>query len=266
MAAGPRPLPSTSYEEALWAAGHRFVAGVDEVGRGPLAGPVYAAAVILDPKVRPEWLGEVRDSKVMTAPERERLSEAIRQEVPAYGIGFATVHEIDAWGITVANRMAMVRALQALNAAPEHVLIDGPARLPNYAAPQRAIVDGDALCCTIAAASIVAKVARDAVMCRLDAVYPAYGFASHKGYATREHLEALERHGACIEHRRSWAAVQRWGALAGIGIPEYLRVDEMAPGLVAETAADGGRRGVGSPHPDPLPEGEGIAGEAWHAS
>jgi ribonuclease HII len=231
MAAGPRPLPSTSYEEALWAAGLGFVAGVDEVGRGPLAGPVYAAAVILDPNVRPGWLSEVRDSKVMTAPERERLSEAILREAPACGLGFATVHEINAWGITVANRMAMVRALQALRHAPEHVLIDGPARLPNFAAPQQAIVDGDALCCTISAASIVAKVTRDAVMCRLDTLYPVYGFASHKGYATREHLQALERHGMCIEHRRNWPAVQRRGALAsGDAIPDYLRADaEVAP-------------------------------------
>jgi ribonuclease HII len=225
MAAGPRPLPSTSYEEALWAAGYRLVAGVDEVGRGPLAGPVYAAAVILDPQARPGWLDELRDSKVLTAVERERLAEAVLREAPAVGVGSATVHEIDAWGITVANRMAMVRALQVLGIPPQHVLIDGPAKLPNYRAPQQAIVDGDALCCTIAAASIVAKVARDAVMCRLDEVYPAYGFASHKGYATREHLEQLERHGPCVEHRRSWLAVQRRGAVAaGEAIPEYLRV------------------------------------------
>jgi ribonuclease HII len=233
MAAGPRPSPSTSYEEALWAAGQRFVAGVDEVGRGPLAGPVYAAAVILDPKTRPGWLSEVRDSKVMTAPERERLSEAIRQDAPACALGWATVYEIDAWGITTANRMAMVRALQALSGAPQHVLIDGPARLPNYSAPQQAIIDGDALCCTISAASIVAKVARDAVMRGLDGLYPAYGFAAHKGYATREHIEALAQHGPCIQHRRSWAAVQRRGAAAisavsdaAEGIPEYLRASD----------------------------------------
>ncbi|HLG10978.1 MAG TPA: ribonuclease HII [Dehalococcoidia bacterium] len=217
-------MPSTSFEEALWAAGHPLVAGVDEVGRGPLAGPVYAAAVILDPDARPGWISELRDSKVLTATERERLSQAIRQEAPDFGVGWATVAEIDAWGISLANRMAMVRALQALSSRPQHVLIDGPQRLPNYAAPQRAIIDGDALCCTIAAASIVAKVARDAVMRRLDAVYPAYGFAAHKGYATREHLEALERHGACVEHRRSWAAVQRRGALAEVP-PEFMLKD-----------------------------------------
>ena len=221
MAAGPRPLPSTSYEEALWAAGANLVAGVDEVGRGPLAGPVYAAAVILDPGSRPGWISELRDSKVLSAPERERLSQAIRQEAPAFGVGWSTVPEIDAWGISMANRMAMVRALQALGSLPQHVLIDGPAKLPNYSAPQRAIVDGDALCCSIAAASIVAKVARDELMCQLDAVYPAYGFASHKGYATKEHLERLARYGPCIQHRLSWAAVQRRVSLPD-ALPPYL--------------------------------------------
>jgi ribonuclease HII len=213
MTAGTRPLPSTRFEEAFWAAGDMRVAGVDEVGRGPLAGPVYAAAVILNPHQHPGWLDEVRDSKVLLAPERERLAQAIRAEAGAYGIGWATVPEIDAWGITAANRMAMVRALQALGALPQRVLIDGPQKLPNFRAPQQAIVDGDALCCTIAAASIVAKVARDEVMCHLDTLYPVYGFASHKGYATRSHLEALERNGPCVQHRRSWAAVRRRGGL-----------------------------------------------------
>jgi len=178
----------------------------------------------------------LRDSKVLTATERERLSQAIREEAPAFGIGWGSVPEIDAWGISMANRMAMVRALQALSCAPQHVLIDGPARLPNYSAPQQAIVDGDALCCTIAAASIVAKVARDEVMCRLGELYPAYGFASHKGYATREHLEQLTRHGPCIEHRLSWAAVQRRVAL-GDAPPEYVL---KAGGLATE--AEGGPR------------------------
>jgi ribonuclease HII len=212
MTAGTRPLPSTSFEEAFWACGETLIAGVDEVGRGPLAGPVYAAAVILDPKRRPGWLSEVRDSKVLPAGERERLSQAIRAEAAAYGIGWSTVPEIDAWGITAANRMAMVRALQALDALPQRVLIDGPQTLPNYRAPQKAIVDGDALCCSIAAASIVAKVARDEVMCRLDTLFPRYGFAAHKGYATKSHLDALDQYGPCVQHRRSWLAVQRRGA------------------------------------------------------
>jgi ribonuclease HII len=213
MTAGTRPLPSTTFEEAFWACGETLIAGVDEVGRGPLAGPVYAAAVILDPRARPGWLREVRDSKVVPEAERERLAEAIRAESAAYGIGWATVPEIDAWGISLANRMAMVRALQALGALPQRVLIDGPQTLPNFAAPQKAIVDGDALCCSIAAASIVAKVARDEVMCHLDGQYPVYGFASHKGYATKSHLDALEQYGPCVQHRRSWGAVQRRGGM-----------------------------------------------------
>jgi len=208
MAAGPAPLPSTAFEEPLWAE-RRTVAGLDEVGRGPIAGPVFAAAVILDPATRPGWLCDLRDSKVLTASERERLSLAVREEAPAYGIGWATVAEIDAWGISAANRLAMVRALRALPARPEYVLIDGPSKLPGVPLPQRAIVDGDALCMSIAAASIVAKVARDEVMRRLDCLFPAYGFASHKGYATKEHLERLARHGPCVQHRRSWPAVQR---------------------------------------------------------
>ncbi len=211
MTAGTRPVPSTRFEEAFWACDETLVAGVDEVGRGPLAGPVYAAAVILDPKLRPYWLSEVRDSKVVPAAERERLAKAIRSEARAYGVGWAAVTEIDAWGITIANQVAMRRALQGLGTQAQRVLIDGPHTLPEMTTPQQAIVDGDALCCTIAAASIVAKVARDEVMCRLDAVFPVYGFASHKGYATKNHLDALAQHGPCAQHRRSWIAVQRRG-------------------------------------------------------
>ena len=212
MTAGPRPLPSTSVEEALWAGPCRYVAGVDEVGRGPLAGPVYAAAVILDPSARPGWLSEVRDSKVLTAAERERLSEVVRAEAPAFGVGWASVAEIDAWGITKANRVAMMRALSRLPLQAEHVLIDGPSRLPDWPAPQQAIVDGDATCASIAAASIVAKVARDAVMAQLDSYYPMYGFGSHKGYSTPFHLKQIELHGLCAQHRRSWGAVARRGS------------------------------------------------------
>lgn len=207
MAAGPRLQPSTREEEVLWASGRRLVAGVDEVGRGPLAGPVYAAAVILDPCSRPDWLKDVRDSKVLLAPQRERLSALIREETLAWGLGWATVGEIDGWGITLANRMAMIRALAALKVSPQYVLIDGPTGL-NTPHPQKAIVDGDATCASIAAASIVAKVARDAVMCQLDGIYPQYGFASHKGYATKDHLARLARFGASPQHRRSWPRVQ----------------------------------------------------------
>jgi ribonuclease HII len=194
---------------------------VDEVGRGPIAGPVYAAAVILHPDRRPDWLSELRDSKVLPASDRERLAEVVRREAFAFGIGWCTVTEIDQWGIGPANKRAMVRALNALPVWPEHVLIDGPLPI-NHPLPQKTIIDGDATCTSIAAASIVAKVARDALMCDLDREYPAYGFAAHKGYATKEHLERLDKYGPSVEHRRSWLAVQRRALLAGYEIPEYL--------------------------------------------
>jgi ribonuclease HII len=158
---------------------------------------------------------------MLLADDRERLSEVVRRESLAFGIGWASVGEIDAWGIGPANKTAMIRALMALPVRPQHVLIDGPLGI-NYPLPQKTIVDGDATCMSIAAASIVAKVARDALMCRLDEVHPEYGFAMHKGYATPEHLARLERYGACVQHRRSWAAVQRRSALAGFDIPDYL--------------------------------------------
>jgi ribonuclease HII len=214
MAAGPRPLPSTEAEETLWAAGRRFVAGVDEVGRGPLAGPVFAGAVILDSHCRPDWLTELRDSKELPAPARERLAQVIRQEALAHSIGWATVAEIDAWGITVANRIAMGRAVEGLTRRPQHLLIDGPATI-HLPIAQRAIVDGDATCMSIAAASIIAKVARDALMCDIDQLFPAYGFARNKGYSTPEHLARLAELGPCVYHRRSWLAVQRRGGLLG---------------------------------------------------
>lgn len=217
MAAGPRLQPSLHEEEALWAAGRRYVAGVDEVGRGPLAGPVFAAAVVLDSRCRGGWLSDLRDSKTLTAAERERLAECVRREAPAFAIGWATVPEIDTFGISAANKLAMRRALDGLKLRPHCVLIDGPATI-DYPLPQQAIIDGDALCTSIAAASIVAKVARDALMCDLDRFFPQYGFASHKGYATREHLERLARFGPCPQHRRSWRSVQ----LRGLGLGALL--------------------------------------------
>ena len=212
MAAGSRPQPSTAFEEALWASDHRFVAGVDEVGRGPLAGPVYAGAVILDPDARPGWWSELRDSKELLPNDRQRLSQAVRAEALAWGLGWSTVVEIDTYGISLANKMAMIRAIDALRLRPHYVLIDGPQTV-DHPLPQRAIVDGDAICTTIAAASIVAKVARDQVMCHLDHLYPDYGFAAHKGYATPDHLARIDRYGLCSQHRRSWAALQRRAAL-----------------------------------------------------
>lgn len=181
-----------------------------------MAGPIFAAAVILDPDKRPEWLADVRDSKLLPAPERERLAELIQAECLSYGIGSASVAEINCWGIFPANKVAMERALDALLLRPHFVLIDGPSRIMTHF-PQKPIVDGDALCMSIAAASIVAKVARDRLMCELDAVYPGYGFASHKGYTTREHLERLAELGPCDQHR--WAYLPVREAAEKLGEP-----------------------------------------------
>jgi ribonuclease HII len=163
----------------------------------------------LDCHQRPGWLSDLRDSKVLTAPQLERLAQAIRDEAPAWGIGWASVAEIDAWGISRANYTAMLRAIAKLGVEPEHVLIDGPLVIPGNPRPQRAIVDGDATCASIAAASIIAKVARDEIMRGLHSWYPEYGFASHKGYATSSHLRQIEAYGLCPQHRRSWGAVAR---------------------------------------------------------
>ncbi len=172
-----------------------------------MAGPVFAAAVVLYPDRQPCWVADVRDSKELRVQERERLAPLIQAEALACGLGAASVAEINAWGITYANRVAMCRAIEALGVHADFVLIDGPTglRIPH---PHRPIVDGDALCVSISAASIVAKVARDALMRDLDCLYPQYGFARHKGYTTRDHLERLARYGPCDQHRKAWQPVQ----------------------------------------------------------
>jgi ribonuclease HII len=184
-------------ERAAWAAGAALVAGVDEVGRGPLAGPVVAAAVVF-PAVRP--LRRLRDSKQLPARDRERLYDEIVACGAVVGIGLADVDEIERHNILGATRLAWARAVASLPAAPSLVLLDGdrPGPLP---VPQETIVKGDARCASIAAASIMAKVTRDRLMLDLDRRYPRYGFARHKGYATAEHLAALRRFGASPAHR-----------------------------------------------------------------
>lgn len=188
------------YREERRRAGGRIVAGVDEVGRGPLAGPVVAAAVILAPGTR--ILG-LDDSKRLRPAVREALAEEIRARALAVALGQAAVEEIDRWTIAGACRLAMRRAVEALDPAPHLLLVDGRDRLPGDWV-QEAIVKGDSTCASIAAASIVAKVFRDRLMAEADRAYPGYGFARHKGYATREHLEALERLGPCPLHRASF--------------------------------------------------------------
>jgi len=182
-----------------------LIAGVDEAGRGPLAGPVYAAAVILDP-ARP--IAGLRDSKALSAGQRERLALEIRECSLAWAVAAADVAEIDALNILQATLMAMRRAVEALAPAPTQALIDGN-RVPRLACPARAIIKGDRDVASISAASILAKTARDALLVELHALYPLYGFAQNKGYGTPGHLAALERHGPCPAHRRSFAPVSR---------------------------------------------------------
>lgn len=192
------------FGEARDAVGFGRVAGVDEVGRGPLAGPVVAAAVMLDPN-RP--IPGLDDSKRLTARRREALSEEVRTHALAWALGRSEVDEIDRVNILQASMLAMERAVAALSIQPGHVYVDGN-RLPNLPMAATAVVGGDALIAEIAAASILAKVSRDAELVALDERFPGYGFAGHKGYPSRAHLEALERLGPCPEHRRSFAPVR----------------------------------------------------------
>ncbi len=181
------------------------VAGLDEAGRGPLAGAVVAAAVVLDP-ARP--IPGLADSKTLTAGARERLAASIRAQALGWALGQASREEIDRLNILQASLLAMQRAFAALPLVPARALVDGN-RCPALPCAVEAIVGGDALEPAISAASILAKVARDAQMVELDARYPGYGFAVHKGYPTVAHLEALARLGPCPEHRRSFAPVRR---------------------------------------------------------
>ena len=187
------------------AAVNRTICGVDEAGRGPLAGPVYAAAVILDP-MKP--IKGLKDSKLLSAARRETLSIAIQENSIAFAIAQASVEEIDRLNILQATMLAMQRAVQALRVAPDEAWIDGN-RCPKLACRTRAIVQGDRLHEVISAASILAKTARDAEMLRMHERFPQYGFDRHKGYPTPEHLALLELHGASEIHRRSFAPVRR---------------------------------------------------------
>ena len=181
-----------------------LVCGIDEAGRGPLAGPVYAAAVILDRKRR---INGLADSKVLTAERRDVLAGRIRERAIAWSVAHATVEEIDRINILQASLLAMRRAVQALGVAPAEAWVDGN-QSPGLSCKTRTIVDGDALHPVISAASILAKTERDAEMCALSARYPHYGFDRHKGYSTAAHLAALQAHGPCPQHRRSFAPVR----------------------------------------------------------
>jgi len=203
-------------EQALWAAGRQAVAGIDEAGRGAWAGPVTAAAVILDPAggSSARLLGRVDDSKRLAPRMREHLLAEIKLCALAIGIGSATEAEVDAWGIVPATRAAMTRAILGLSVPPDFLLLDY-LTLPELPQPQIGLPHGDALSLSIAAASIVAKVTRDRWMAEQDAVYPGYGFARHKGYGTAEHRFALARLGPCRLHRRTFRPLSAFGDRAG---------------------------------------------------
>ena len=184
--------------------GGLLICGVDEAGRGPLAGPVFAACVVLREGDPIEGLA---DSKVLSPERREELALQIRDRAAAWAVASASVAEIDRINILRASLLAMRRAVEQLLIEPHEVLVDG-LHCPTVRFPVRAIVDGDALVAEISAASILAKTARDALMVQLHDLYPEYGFASHKGYSTPQHLEALQRFGICPIHRRSFAPVR----------------------------------------------------------
>jgi ribonuclease HII len=183
----------------------RLICGVDEAGRGPLAGPVFAAAVVFSPGRRAP--NGIADSKLLSPQRRERLAGVIKERALAWAVAWASVEEIDSLNILQASLLAMRRAVESLNLAPDEVLLDG-AHCPVLSVPSRAVIDGDAKIKVIAAASILAKTARDAEMCRLHQRFPQYGFDEHKGYPTPRHLEALRRHGVCEAYRRSFAPVR----------------------------------------------------------
>lgn len=188
------------YERGLWQRGMVHVAGVDEAGRGPLAGPVVAAAVMFPPEL---WIEGIDDSKKLSPGAREEFFAQIQERAQSVGIGVVSHQVIDQVNILQASLQAMEEAVSKLQPIPEHLLVDG--RVYSGSTPaSTTLIDGDALCFSIAAASIIAKVTRDRIMVEFDQKFPQYGFAKHKGYGTKEHYEAIEKFGPCEIHRRSF--------------------------------------------------------------
>jgi ribonuclease HII len=215
------------FEIELWAQGYGFVAGVDEAGMAPLAGPVVAGAAILPQNYK---LRGLNDSKKILDPEkRDELAAQIKQDAICWAVGFAEVEEIDKINIYHAGLLAMQRAVQGLSCKPDFILVDAR-KIPHCEVPQRGIIRGDALSATIAAASILAKTTRDAHMLEMDRLYSGYGLASHKGYPTPEHCEALKSLGALPIHRRSFARVRQALGLDPIQ-SDLFAFDEQAPAV-----------------------------------
>src|SRR5512138_3749830 len=211
-AEGQRLRHLLRYERELWERGVALVAGVDEAGMAPLAGPVVAAACVLPREYRPRGID---DSKQLDRKERERLAADVKENAIAWAVARAEVDEIDGLNIYRAGLLALTRAVRALPLVPDHLLVDAR-KLGDLRIAQTPIVHGDALSLTIAAASILAKTARDALMVELDGAHPGYGFARHKGYPTAEHFDALKRLGACAIHRRSFQPVREALGLAPV--------------------------------------------------
>ncbi len=237
--------PTTRPERRLWRDGLDRIVGVDEVGVAPTCGAVVAAAVIVKPFCRP--IAGVRDSKTLSALQRERLAPVIRRRALAVGVGAASVAEIDRLNIYHATHLAMRRAVARVG-SHDHVLVDGLriAKFEEHVGPYTAIVDGDARCYSIACASIVAKVVRDRMMAKLAARYPAYGWDRNAGYATREHRQAIREHGLTPFHRRSFPALQ--ALIAG----DQQTLDDLFDETVADVAGVEGMVGevVGEPAVD----------------
>ncbi len=210
-------MPNYAQETELWADGYLRVAGIDEVGRGALAGPVMAAAVIVpqESSAAPVWQ-EVRDSKCLQPNQRNKLNKQIQVAALAYGIGVISPAEIDRTNIVIATRQAMCAAVTAIEPAPDFLLIDW-VQLPQLRIAQKSLPKADAHIISVAAASILAKVHRDTLMIELGEHYPDYGFAQHKGYGTAAHLAAIERYGPCPIHRQSFAPIARQATLRDSG-------------------------------------------------
>ncbi len=204
--------PDLAFERRLWRSGLPYIAGLDEAGRGALAGPVAVGAVVLPHKAGRGLravLHGVRDSKQMTPAEREEAAPRIRRAAVAWAVGFASAAEIDADGIVAATRLAAMRAIEGLSLFPDYLLTDFRLELPELGIPQTALVKGDACCLSIAAASVLAKTKRDALMREMDMQVPGYGLARHKGYGTAEHLLALQCLGYSPIHRKTFTVKPR---------------------------------------------------------
>jgi len=201
-----RAKPNTKFESDLWDSGLQFIAGLDEAGRGALAGPVAVGAVILpnDKPLLARTLSRARDSKQLTPPQREALAPVIKETALAWSVGFAAADEIDAQGIVRATRLAAIRALHQFSITPQYLLTDFRLELPQLDISQTSIVKGDAHCLSIACASLLAKTERDALMRELDDRFPGYGLGKHKGYGTQAHRSALKRKELTSVHRKSF--------------------------------------------------------------